>query len=144
MGTFLRGFTIGHVRQLGAVAAALLVKLAALAVLLPAAVPENRDAVTWLDVDETMRRTYGYAKQSVGYGYYKVKGHNPLLAIASTSSRLCGPVILGHRIRKGSVNSACGAGKFLADAIAATRRTGDSAAMICARLHSRRSGSCFR
>ena len=71
LGTFLRGVTFGHVRQLGAVAAALLVKLAALAVLLPAAAPGDRDAVTWLDVDDTMRRTYGYCKQGVGYGYNK-------------------------------------------------------------------------
>jgi len=136
LGTFLRGFTFGHVRQLGAVAAALLVKLAALAVLLPAAAPENRDAVTWLDVDDTMRRTYGYAKQGAGYGYNKVKGLNALLAIATTSARSCGPIIVGHRLRKGPVNSARGAGKFLADAIAATRRAGDAAAMICARLDS--------
>jgi hypothetical protein len=136
LGTFLRGFTFGHVRQLGAVAAGLLVKLAALAVLLPAAAPSDRDAVTWLDVDDTMRRTYGYAKQGVGYGYNKVKGLNALLAIASTSAASCGPVIVGHRLRKGPVNSARGAGKFLADAIAATRRTGDAAAMICARLDS--------
>jgi len=99
LGTFLRGFTFGHVRQLGAVAASLLVKLAALAILLPAAAPGDRDAVTWLDVDDTTRRTYGYCKQGVGYGYNKVQGR-----------------------------------EVLADAIAATRRTGHSAAMICARL----------
>ncbi|MET3807149.1 hypothetical protein ABIB25_004171 [Nakamurella sp. UYEF19] len=86
LGTFLRAFTFGHVRQLGAVAAALLVKLATLAVLLPAAATGDRDAVTWLDVDDTMRETYGYAKQGVGFGYNKVKGLNALLAIASTSS----------------------------------------------------------
>ena len=136
LGTFLRAFTFGHVRQLGAVAAALLVKLAALAVLLPSAAPGDRDAVTWLDVDDTMRETYGYAKQGVGYGYNKVKGLNALLAIATTCGSSCGPVIVGHRLRKGPVNSARGAGKFLADSIAATRRTGHPAATICARLDS--------
>ncbi len=136
LGTFLRGFTFGHVRQLGAVAAALLVKLAGLAVLLPTAAAGDRDAVTWLDVDDTMRRTYGYLKQGVGYGYNKVKGLNALLAVASTSASTCGPVIVGHRLRKGPVNSARGAGKFLADAIAATRRTGHRTAVICARLDS--------
>jgi len=136
LGTFLRGFTFGHVRQLGAVAAALLMKLAALTILLPAAAPGDRDAMTWLDVDDTMRRTYGYAKQGVGYGYNKVKVRGALLAIASTSGGSCGPVIVGHRLRKGPVNSARGAGKFLTDAIAATRRTGHPAAAICARLDS--------
>lgn len=67
--------------------------------------------VTWLDVDDTMRCTYGNAKQSVGCGYNKVRGLNALLAIASPR-----------------------AGKFLADATAATRRTGDTATIICARL----------
>ena len=80
VGTFLPAFTFGHVRQLGAVAAALLVNLVALTVLLPAAAPGDRDAVTWLDVDDTMRRTYGYAKQGVGYGHNKVN-----------ASRLCWP-----------------------------------------------------
>ncbi len=142
LGTFLRGFTIAHVRQLGAVAAAVLVKLAVLAPVLPAAAEGDRDAVTWLDVDDTMRRTYGYAKQGVGYGYNKVKGLNALLAIASTSPGAPtstgpggGPVIVGHRLREGPVNSARGAGKFLADAIAATRRTGGPA-VLCARLDS--------
>ena len=53
-----------------------------------------------------------------------MKSLNALLAIASTSSRSSGPVIVGHRLRKGPVNTARGAGEFMADAIAATRRTG--------------------
>ena len=46
---------------------------------------DHRDAVTWLDVDDTIRETYGYAKQGVGYGYNKVKGLNALLGIVSTA-----------------------------------------------------------
>ena len=67
LGTFLRAFTFGHVRQLGAVAAGFLTALAALVPLLTGH-DDHRDAVTWLDVDDTMRRTYGYQKQGVGYG----------------------------------------------------------------------------
>jgi hypothetical protein len=114
LGTFLRAFTFGHVRQHGAVAAALLVKLAGLVALLPT-VAADRDALTWLDLDDTMRETYGYAKQGVGYGYNKVKGLNALLAILSTPSG--GPVIVGSRLRKGPVNSARGAGKCRAEAL---------------------------
>jgi len=114
LGTFLRAFTFGHVRQLGAVAATLLVKLAGLVALLPT-VAADRDALTWLDLDDTMRETYGYAKQGVGYGYNKVKGLNALLAILSTPSG--GPVIVGSRLRKGPVNSARGAGKCRAEAL---------------------------
>ena len=29
---------------------------------------DHRDAVTWLDVDDMMRETHGYAKQGVGDG----------------------------------------------------------------------------
>ena len=69
----------------------MLVKLAVLApVLAPAAA--QRGAVTWLDVDDTMRRTYGYATQGVGFGYNKVKGLNALLAVAAVltaGARFC-------------------------------------------------------
>ena len=65
-----------------------------------------------------------------------MKSLNALLAIASTSSRSSGPVIVGHRLRKGPVNTARGAGEFMADAIAATRRTGHRGAHIGARLDS--------
>ncbi|TKA00875.1 hypothetical protein [Actinacidiphila oryziradicis] len=43
------------------------------------------DQVAYVDIDDTIRRTHGYAKQSVGYGYSKVKGLNALLGILSTS-----------------------------------------------------------
>ncbi len=127
LGTFLRAFTFGHVRQLGAVAAALLATLAAMVTLLPES-PEPK-AVTWLDVDDTMRETYGYLKEGVGYGYNKVKALDALLAMASTA--VTAPIIVAHRLRKGPVSSARGAGKFLADAIAAARRTGASAVIRC-------------
>jgi hypothetical protein len=129
LGTFLRAFTFGHVRQLGAVAGQFLVGLAGLVRLLPGRAEQHRDAVTWLDVDDTMRETHGYAKQGVGYGYNKVKGLNALLAVGSTATTA--PVIVGHRLRKGAVSSARGAGKFLADAIAATRRTGALMSITC-------------
>jgi hypothetical protein len=85
LGTFLRAFTFGHVRQLGAVAAGFLVALAQLVPLLTGH-DDHRDAVTWLDTDDSMRETYGYAKQGVGYGYNKVKGLNALLGIVSAGS----------------------------------------------------------
>jgi Transposase DDE domain group 1 len=128
LGTFLRAFTFGHVRQLGAVAAGLLTALASLAGLLSGATG-HRDAVTWLDVDDTMRETHGYAKQGVGYGYNKVKGLNALLGMVSTA--VSAPVIVGHRLRQGTVSSARGAGKFLSDAIAAARRVGAGGVIRC-------------
>src|SRR5450755_991488 len=128
VGTFLRAFTFGHVRQLGAVAAGLLVALARLAPLLTGH-DDHRDAVTWLDTDDSMRETYGYAKQGVGYGYNKVKGLNALLGIVSTA--VSAPITVGHRLRQGTVSSARGAAKFLADAIAAARRVGAGKVIRC-------------
>jgi hypothetical protein len=56
LGTFLRRFTFGHVRQLDAVAARFLAALAGAAPLLPGA-----DQVAYLDIDDTVRATHGYA-----------------------------------------------------------------------------------
>jgi hypothetical protein len=53
------------------------------------------DPVTYLDVDDTVRATFGYAKQGTGYGYTGVKGLNALLAAGlcrscyGESSRTC-------------------------------------------------------
>src|SRR5664280_304100 len=64
LGTFLRTFTFGHVRQLDAVASRLLISLAGQAPLLAGA-----GELAYIDVDDTVRRTYGYAKQGAGHGY---------------------------------------------------------------------------
>ena len=58
LGTFLRGFTWGNVRQLDAVAREALTGLSRNAPLLPGA-----DQYAFLDVDSTISRVYGYAKQ---------------------------------------------------------------------------------
>src|SRR4051794_2101289 len=117
LGTFLRLFTFGHVRQLDAVAAGLLARLAAATPVLP----DAREVVL-VDLDDTVRQTYGYAKQGAGRGYTGIKGLNALLATVSTPTSA--PVIAATRLRKGSTNSARGAGKLLADALATARRAG--------------------
>src|SRR4051794_6658626 len=117
LGTFLRAFTFGHVRQLDAVAAELLARLATATPLLPGA-----QQWMFLDIDDTVRQTYGYAKQGAGRGYSGVKGLNALLTVLSTPSSA--PAIAATRLRKGSTNSARGAAKLLADALATARRCG--------------------
>src|SRR5665647_2710189 len=42
------------------------------------------DQVAFVDIDDTIKATYGHKKQGAGYGYSKVKGLNALLAIVST------------------------------------------------------------
>jgi hypothetical protein len=64
LGSALREFRFGHVRQLDAVVARATANLAAMTPLLPGA-----DQVAYVDVDDTINQTYGYAKQGTGYGY---------------------------------------------------------------------------
>ena len=117
LGTFLRSFTFGHVRQLDAVASRVLVNLAGRAPLLVGA-----DQVAYVDIDDTIKATYGYAKQGAGYGYSKVKGLNALLGIVSTP--LSAPVIAATRLRRGPTNSAKGAARLVADALVTARKAG--------------------
>jgi hypothetical protein len=123
LGSFLRCFAFGHVRQLDAVAARLVANLAARAPVLPGA-----GEVAYLDVDDTVRATYGYAKQGAGYGYCGVKGLNALLAALSTPA--AAPVIVATRLRKGSTNSARGAARLVADALKTSRGCGARGLLI--------------
>lgn len=117
LGTFLRLFTFGHVRQLDAVAARLLARLAAATPILGGVA-----AVAFLDIDDTVAPTYGYAKQGAGRGYTGVKGLNALLATISTP--ISAPVIAAARLRQGSTNSVRGAATLLAEALSLARRVG--------------------
>jgi hypothetical protein len=119
LGTFLRSFTFGHVRQLDAVAARLLAGLAGCTPVLTGA-----DELAYVDVDDTVRQTYGYAKQGAGRGYTGVKGLNALIATVSTPS--AAPVIAATRLRKGSTNSAKGAARLVAEALVAAKAAGAS------------------
>jgi hypothetical protein len=123
LGTFLRAFRFGHVRQLDAVAARVLAGLAQCSPIISTVAP-----FTYLDIDDTVRSTFGYAKQGAGYGYSGVKGLNALLATVSSASSA--PVIVATRLRKGSANSARGAARLVADAIKTTRSCGVSGLMV--------------
>ena len=117
LGTHLRAYRFGHVRQLDAVATRV---LAALATCTP--VLTGIEQVAWIDVDDTIKQMHGYHQQGVAYGYSKVKGLNAQLAVLSTP--LAAPVVAGVRLRKGNVASAHGAPKLIADAVATARRCG--------------------
>jgi len=123
LGTFLRSFTFGHCRQLDAVASRLLINLAGQAPLLAGA-----DELAYVDVDDTLRQTYGYAKQGAGRGYTGVKGLNALLAIVSTPSSA--PLITAVRLRKGSTNSARGAARFVTDALRTANKAGAGGVLV--------------
>jgi hypothetical protein len=64
LGSFLRSFTFGHVRQLGAVACRVLAGLAAATPLL-----DDVDGDVLVDVDDSIIEVHGHAKQGAGFGY---------------------------------------------------------------------------
>src|SRR5699024_5764240 len=105
----------GHVRQLDAVASRLLAGLARRTPILAGA-----DRVAYLDIDDTIRGTYGYAKQGVGYGYSGVKGLNAQVAAVSTP--VAAPVITATRLRRGSADSAHAAPRLIGDGLATARK----------------------
>jgi Transposase DDE domain group 1 len=118
LGTFLRGFTFGHVRQLDAVASrALIGMVEAVPALLAGA-----DGTVMLDVDDTIKPVFGSAKQGAQHGYTHVKGLNAQLATISTQS--AAPVIVATRLRRGAAASAHGAVRLVRDAITTAHRAG--------------------
>lgn len=130
LGSFLRAFSWGNVRQLEAVNRRLLATLAAASPILPDAA-----ALTWLDIDSCQRRVYGHAKQGAGFGHAKVGGYsvrlrglNPLIAAISTPASA--PVVAGTRLRGGTANSARGAASFVAESIGAARAAGGTGLLI--------------
>jgi Transposase DDE domain group 1 len=123
LGIFLRGFTFGHVRQLDAVASRFLPRLAGQAPILAEA-----EQIAWLDIDDTVIQTYGYAKQAADRGYTGVKGLNALVATVSTA--LAAPVIAATRLRRGNARSSRGAASLVAEALQVARRCGAGGLII--------------
>ena len=114
LGSFLRTFTFGHVRQLDAVASRFLTALAK-----DAPVVSGVEQLAVVDIDDTIIEVHGYAKQGAGFGYTKVRGLNALIATVSTGQ--AAPVIVAQRLRKGSANSARGAQRLVRDALKTVR-----------------------
>lgn len=128
LGSFLRAFTFGHVRQLDAIASRFLIALAGVTRLLggPASTALTDAArhadrgYVFLDVDDTIVEVHGYAKQGAGFGYSGVRGLNALLATLATATTA--PVIVAQRLRKGSCGSPRGAKQLIGDAVRQARQ----------------------
>jgi hypothetical protein len=126
LGTFLRSFTFGHVRQLDAVASRFVIALAKSAPILAAA-----DQGCYVDIGDTIKAAYGYAKAGVGRGCNGVKGLNALLAIVSTP--ISAPVVVAPMLHRGPTNSARGAARIVADALVTARACGGTGLVtVCA------------
>jgi hypothetical protein len=113
LGTFLRSFRWGHVRQLDLVSRELLARAWA-AGAGPGAGPFT------IDLDSTICETYGLAKEGdAKVNYARVRGYNPLLAIAAGT----GDVLMA-RLRGGTATSGRSAGHFLRETIGRVRAAG--------------------
>lgn len=112
VGTWLRQFTFGHVRQLDRVTEAALTRAWA-------AGGGPGDAPMFIDVDSTVVEVHGHDKQGAGYGYTRVLGYHPILATRADTGE-----VLHARMRKGSANTGRGAQRFVRETIGRIRRAG--------------------
>src|ERR1700694_5405501 len=115
LGSFLREFSFGHVRQLDAVGSRFLCGLAD-----RTPIVAGIDGTVFVDIDDTIIEVHGHGKQGSGYGYSGVRGLNALIATVSTER--AAPVIVGQRLRKGSCGSARGAARMRGDTLATIGR----------------------
>ena len=120
LGSFLRMFRFGHVRQLDAVAARFLHELSNLTPVLDPPACASSPGFAFVDVDDTVIGVHGHAKQGAGFGYNHVRGLNALLATLTVPD--AAPVIVAQRLRKGTCASARGARRLVADAVTTARR----------------------
>lgn len=118
LGSFLRAFTFGHVRQADAIASRFLLALAEGTELLGR---EDDSGTVMVDIDDTIVEVHGHHKQGASFGYSGVRGLNALLATVSTEQ--IAPVVAAQRLRKGSAGSPRGAVRLAADTLALIRRT---------------------
>jgi Transposase DDE domain group 1 len=112
LGTFLRAFTFGHVRQLDRVLGEVLRRAWA-----AGAGPGAGRLV--VDVDSFIGEVHGYDKQGACFGYTRKRGYHPLVASRSDTGE-----VLHVRLRKGSANTARGAVRFVCELIARVERAG--------------------
>ena len=112
LGTFLRSFTFGHVRQLDRVAETLMGRAWA-------AGAGPGDGPMTIDLDSTICEVHGHHKGGAAYGYTRTLGYHPLLASRADTGE-----VLHLRMRKGSANTARGAERFVNELAGRVRRAG--------------------
>jgi hypothetical protein len=114
LGTFLRAFTFGHVRQLDALLGQALERAWK-----AGAGPGDRRLV--IDVDSFVGEVCGRLKQGAAYGYTRLLGYHPILATRADTRET-----LHIRLRKGSANTQKGMLRFCEELIARVERAGAS------------------
>ncbi|HEV8474724.1 MAG TPA: IS1380 family transposase, partial [Methylomirabilota bacterium] len=114
LGTFLRAFTFGHVRQLDALLGQALERAWK-----AGAGPGDGRLV--IDVDSFVGEVCGRLKQGAAYGYTRLLGYHPILATRADTREM-----LHIRLRKGSANTQKGMLRFCDELIARVTRAGAS------------------
>ena len=114
LGTFLRAFTFGHVRQLDKLLGQALER----AWKAGAGPGDGRLVV---DVDSFVGEVCGRLKQGAAYGYTQLLGYHPILATRADTRET-----LHIRLRKGSANTQKGIVRFTEELIARVERAGAS------------------
>ena len=112
LGTFLRAFTFGHVRQLDLVLDRTLTRAWD-----AGAGPGELPLV--IDIDSFIGEVHGDTKQGACYGYTRQLGYHPILAVRSDTGE-----VLHIRNRKGKANTQRGASRFVDELLARVRRAG--------------------
>jgi len=112
LGTFLRAFTFGHVRQLDRVLAGALTRAWQ-----AGAGPGQQRLV--VDVDSFVGEVHGRAKQGAAFGYTRIRGYHPILATRADTGE-----VLHVRLRKGSASTSRGMQRFTDELIARVERAG--------------------
>ena len=113
LGTFLRSFRWGHVRQMDRVSRELLAGAWA------AGAGPGDDPLT-IDLDSTVCETFGLLKEGAQcHNYAGQRGYHPLLAVAAVTGE-----VLMCRLRKGRANTARGAAHFLRETVSRVRHAG--------------------
>src|SRR4051812_19247122 len=118
LGTFLRSFTFGHVRQLDRVLGEVLRRAWE-----AGAGPGDGRLV--IDVDSFIGEVHGAAKQGAGYGYTHRLGYHPLLATRADTSE-----VLHARLRKGQANTQRGIVRFVDELLARVGRADASGEIL--------------
>jgi Transposase DDE domain group 1 len=110
LGTFLRSFTFGHIRQLDRVIAETIRRAWTVG-----AGPGDRPVT--IDLDSTICEVHGKHKHGAAYGYTRQLGYHPVLATRADTGE-----VLHARLRKGSSHR--GHKRFVEELIARVRRAG--------------------
>jgi hypothetical protein len=112
LGTFLRAFTFGHVRQLDRVLGESLARA------WKAGAGPGAERLV-IDVDSFIGEVHGYQKQGSGFGYTKQLGDHPIVASRADSGE-----VLHVRLRHGSANTQRGMLRFTEELVARVTRAG--------------------